>query len=416
VLRDLFVKERNVITLSTTGLIISIGFQLWDPLLPVYLEEGLGASVTSIGVIYGLLAVPSMVSAFVGGYLSDRIGRKKVIIACDFLVAFLTFLLSLTSTLIEFSLLLLIQSLFIGASRSALRAMIAESSPDRKRGTAFSNFLFLSLIGQIIGPAIGGSLAGKLGFIVLFASSSFVLFIGTVFRLIFLREKMTYRKDIQESEQSIPHERRHLSFHGTETSTHYDEFNRSLLIYIMCLGMFGFADDLIDTFISIYSKNILYMSIEDVGLLFSVRHLAMFSFILPSGMLADKVGEKICIIISWILSPLALLAFAFSQGGILAFLTYFLDGVAWAIRQPAMPSLLASLTPRNRYGIVFGFSHLIRTGVGVPSPMLGGLMWEILGPISLFYVYLVIMALAALIVGFSVAPRTTDDKIYTNSI
>jgi len=393
------IGRRNVLTLSITGLIITAGRQLWDPLLPVFLEEELGASVILIGMIYTLSSIFYMISAFTGGYLSDRIGRKRILVICDLITAFLSFSLALTSTLVEFSSLLLLYSLFFGASSSVIRALIAESSSSGRRGVAFSNFLFLSLVGQIIGPAIGGSLAKRLGFAILFTLSSLTFFIGALLRFLFLKDVEISLNDYECLENTIL----------PEDSSNF-QLSRSLYIYMGCLAMFGFADDIIDTFISLYSRNILNMSIEEVGFLFSARHLAMLLFILPSGVLTDRIGEKKCIVVSWIMSPVVLLLFAFSKGGVLSLVMYFLDGVAWAIRQPAMPSLLATLSPRRKYGTIFGFSYLVRVGMGVPSPMLGGFMWETIGPLSLFYNYLFIMVLAALLVHLFIPQRGERGK------
>lgn len=406
-IKDSSTDRRNILTLSITGLIITAGYQLWYPLLPVFLEEELGASITLIGVIYTLSSIFYMTSAFTGGYLSDKIGRKKIIVMCDLITAFLSFSLALTSTLVEFSSLLLLYSLFFGASSSVTRALIAESSSYGRRGVAFSNFLFLSLIGQIVGPAVGGSLAKRLGFIILFTLSSFTSFIGTFLRFVFLKDVKSSDKKSEGTislEDSLgPREMRACNFRNG--------LSKPLLIYMGCLAMFGFADDMIDTFISLYSKKCLSMKVEEIGFLFSARHLAMLLFILPSGVLTDKIGEKKCIVVSWILSPVVLLVFAFSKGGVLSFVTYFLDGVAWAIRQPAMPSLLATISPRKKFGTTFGFSYLVRVGVGVPSPILGGLMWETIGPLSLFYNYLLIMILAALIVHLFIPQRSERGKI-----
>lgn len=397
IIRELSVNRRNILILSLTGLIITAGYQLWDPILPIFLESELGVPITLIGVIYTLSSIFYMILAFTGGYLSDKTSKKRVIVICDLITAFLSLSLTLVSTLTGFLLLFLLYSLFFGASRSVTRALIAESSLSDKRGKIFSNFIFLSLIGQIIGPAIGGNLVKRLGFTIPFILCSLTFFIGMFFRLVFLEDVKTPLNINKGLEKSTLHEDSSCS---QETMTRYfqDELSKPLFIYMICLAIFGFADDMIDTFISLYSKNVLNMSLEEIGFLFSVRHLAMLLFILPSGVLIDRVGEKKCIVVSWILSPVVLLTFAFSKGSVLSFAMYFLDGVAWAIRQPAMPSLLASLSPRERYGTTFGLSYLVRVGVGTPSPILGGLMWETIGPLSLFYNYLLMMVSAALVV------------------
>ena len=121
----------------------------------------------------------------------------------------------------------------------------------------------------------------------------------------------------------------------------------------------------------------------------------MISLLLPFGRLADALGEKRCITLSWLLSPAALLGFALSEGAVLSFSLFALDGVAWSLRQPAMASLLARLSPPKRYGAAFGLTDLVRSGAGVPSPALGGVIWERTAPINLFYGYCIVMALAA---------------------
>lgn len=51
------------------------------PFLSIYLTKGKGASAVEAGMIIGISSFISIFSGFIGGYLSDRFGRKNVMIS-----------------------------------------------------------------------------------------------------------------------------------------------------------------------------------------------------------------------------------------------------------------------------------------------------------------------------------------------
>lgn len=188
-IRGLLVSERNVLAISATELILSIGCCLWEPLLPLHLRQNLGASVPVIGAIYGPVAVPWMLSGLVGGYVSDRMGRKRVIVSCGLAAGASMLCYSLAATWLELLSFMLLQTAFSGAVRSTSRALVAESTDGERRGVAFSNVQLLSLGGQMIGPGLGGFLARALGFRPLFLVGGSLMLIGTLVRLLLLSER-----------------------------------------------------------------------------------------------------------------------------------------------------------------------------------------------------------------------------------
>jgi MFS family permease len=90
--QSLFI-EQNVSVLSLTVLFVLIAFFSWYPVLPIYLQE-LGANGFQVGFSYTLLSLASTLMQFFGGILSDRFGRKWLIVFPSFIFPVLYFLVA----------------------------------------------------------------------------------------------------------------------------------------------------------------------------------------------------------------------------------------------------------------------------------------------------------------------------------
>src|SRR5665648_1187979 len=88
--QSLFI-EQNVLVLSLSVLFIILAIFSWYPILPIYLQE-LGANDFQVGFSYTLLSLASTLVQFFGGLLSDRFGRKCLIVFPTFFFPLLYFL------------------------------------------------------------------------------------------------------------------------------------------------------------------------------------------------------------------------------------------------------------------------------------------------------------------------------------
>jgi DHA1 family tetracycline resistance protein-like MFS transporter len=138
-----------------------IGFGIIIPLLPFY-AESLGASPLTIGLIFASYSLCQLLAAPLLGELSDRWGRRPVL------------LLSLVGTVISFAMLALAQSVPLlfaarvvdglsGGNISTARAYIADVTPPERRARAYGLIGAGFGIGFILGPALGG-LLGRFGY------------------------------------------------------------------------------------------------------------------------------------------------------------------------------------------------------------------------------------------------------------
>ncbi len=141
----------------STVLIDLIGFGIVIPLVPLYAEE-FGASVMEIGLLTGVYALMQIIFAPVWGRVSDRVGRRPVILG-SLLGSSVAWLLFGFAPALWVLFLARILDGISGASYAAAQAYVADitTDEDRVRGMGLIGAAFG--LGFIIGPAIGGLFA-----------------------------------------------------------------------------------------------------------------------------------------------------------------------------------------------------------------------------------------------------------------
>ena len=138
----------------TTVVIDLVGFGIVIPILPLWAEE-LGASPTEIGALAASYAAMQFLFAPVWGRLSDRYGRRPVILVALAGTVVSSLLIGLAGSLLLLWIARILNGI-AGASYSAAQAYVADvTGPDeRARGMGLIGAAFG--IGFILGPAIGG--------------------------------------------------------------------------------------------------------------------------------------------------------------------------------------------------------------------------------------------------------------------
>jgi MFS family permease len=134
-----------------------IGFGIVMPVLPFYAKE-LGASATTLGFLLTSHSAAQFVFSPVWGRLSDRLGRRPVLLFTVAGTATALLLLGLAKTLLGLFLARMLAGAF-AANVSVASAYIADATPPQER-TRWMGMLGASFgVGFLIGPAIGGALS-----------------------------------------------------------------------------------------------------------------------------------------------------------------------------------------------------------------------------------------------------------------
>ena len=152
-------SSRSALPLMAMTVFIDIaGFGIILPLLPFWAQH-LGASPTQIGLILTMYAIAQFIFTPLIGTLSDRIGRKPIIVASLVIEA-----ISFAMTALAGSLPMLLAARFIGgigaANLGTAQAVVADVTPPEGRARGMGLIGAAIGMGFVIGPAIGGILSG----------------------------------------------------------------------------------------------------------------------------------------------------------------------------------------------------------------------------------------------------------------
>jgi DHA1 family multidrug resistance protein-like MFS transporter len=128
------------------------------PVLPLFLRER-GGSYTMVGVVVGANLVAQFLGQYPAGRLSDRVGRRPLMIGGLVVAGTAIAAFALPLSIGWLIALRFVQGLGAAAFRPGSRAVVADLVPAQERGIAYGWLAGADLSGLIVGPALGGLLA-----------------------------------------------------------------------------------------------------------------------------------------------------------------------------------------------------------------------------------------------------------------
>ena len=161
--------------------VLSTGQSIVGTMLPIFLKNQMALSLSSIGLFFTGSSVLSLLGQVPGGWLADRYGRKKVILA--FLLP-IPFIFSAWAMVSDWGVMLVLYSLFagcLGMMGSASLALLSDSFPPELKGAAFSVRMTGFRMGSIVGPLLGGYLYSSLSPKSPFVAAALLFSIGIPF-------------------------------------------------------------------------------------------------------------------------------------------------------------------------------------------------------------------------------------------
>lgn len=151
--------RKQVLILSFTLVVVMLGFGMIIPIFPFFIEN-LGAGGMELGLLIATSALLEFVFAPIWGGISDRIGRKPVLIIGVLGYCLSTLLFGLSQYLWMLFVSRAVSGILSSATVSTSLAYIGDSTTEEDRGQGMGILGAAMALGIIVGPGFGGWLAG----------------------------------------------------------------------------------------------------------------------------------------------------------------------------------------------------------------------------------------------------------------
>lgn len=366
-------------TFALASFLNDLGSDIIYPIWPLFITTVLHANMAVLGFIDGLGEAIVSLSKAASGYLSDRIGKRKRFIWVGYLFGALSRIGYAFSTAWQHVIPFRILDR-AGKIRSAPRdAIIADISSGENRGRNFGLLRTMDNLGAVCGILICIFFFKLLGYRTLFILAAIPSVIGAGLILLFIKEKKSPDKKIFK-----PLSLKHL--------------DKNLKLFFLVSGIFALGS-FSYSFLLIYAKRFGF-KLAFVPVLYLVFSVAASIFSLPFGKLADKIGRKPVLILSFICWALVAVTILFLRSKPALIAAFVLYGLHKGALEPAQKTLVSELAPINFRASILGGYQMVIGLCALPASLVAGLLWDKIGIYAPFYFSLGLTLIAILMVLF----------------
>ncbi len=149
-------KQVNILFLNNLGNGFSFSLIGFLPLF--YMKDFLGVDEVMAGIILGAAMSAGLAVNLPSGYISDRFGRKPLVVGGSYVARGSTMLIPLSASVFQIASLLVFRSFAFQVSQPAMRALQADLFPEKVRGRLIGTSQTLFNMGAIFGAPLGGFL------------------------------------------------------------------------------------------------------------------------------------------------------------------------------------------------------------------------------------------------------------------
>lgn len=369
-------SKKSLSILFAVMFLVMVGFGIIIPVLPFY-AENIGASPAQLGLLMATYSVMQLLFAPMWGRLSDRIGRKLVILIGIFGLAISFFLMAVSSALWMLFAARVTGGFLSSANMPAVMAYVADITTQEDRGKGMGIIGASIGLGFIFGPAIGGifSESSLSAPFYLAGASSFFTFLIVLF---FLKE-------------SLPIEKR--GKHITKKTSLMQAFSGPISILFSLQLFVSLSLAGLEATFAYYAAQKAKIGIIELGYIFMIMGLAG-AFVQGGlvGRLTKKYGEGLTIQLGILVSAIGfgLILFVNSFATAAIFLTIF--GIGNGFIRPSVSALITNVSTAGHgsaTGLLSSFDSLGR----IIGPPLGGWLFSL--AIGLPYILGIVLSIAA---------------------
>jgi DHA1 family multidrug resistance protein-like MFS transporter len=369
-------SKRNLYILTFVLFVVMLGYGIIIPILPFYIES-MGAGGTELGLLVASYAVMRLICGPIWGSLSDRVGRKPVLIIGILGYAITMLWFGLATELWMLFAARILSGILSSATAPTTMAYIGDTTPEKERGGGMGMLGAAGGIGTILGPALGGLLAGDSLSLPFFIAAGLSL-LSLLLAWVFLPESLPAGERLAAQSSTLGSAQDGDAGEGILDIRLWLRTIRSpigvlfALTFISTCGLMIFA-----SIFALYTLERFGFGPQEVGVM--MMALGLVSALGQGGLagpLTRRWGDEAVIRGGLLATALGFGLMMLANGYVTILLSTAFFGLVTALQVPALTSLTSKRATLPQ-GIVMGLSNSFISLGRIFGPLLGGFIFDI---------------------------------------
>ncbi|HBR21458.1 MAG TPA: MFS transporter [Nitrospiraceae bacterium] len=357
-------RSSPFILLCTTGLFAIFSSTISkSPILPMFASH-LGADPSGIGMVASVSAFTGIIASIPAGMLSDRVGRKRMLIFSAIVFSTAPFLYLIVSNIWQLAVIRFYHGLATAIFIPVSMAMVSDLF-HTERGEKIGWFSTATLAGRFMAPVIGGSIIGAMVFNPLLSYKTVYLVCG-VSGIITMAFALRLPKTAKKQAGSMPLRETLKSFREVITA-------RGILITSAVEASILFAYGTFETFLPLYSINA-GLSAYEIGIFLSAQVITLALAKPVMGRFSDRHGRQPQIFTGAIIGAICIGSFAFFKTFFPLLILSILFGLSLSIVTSATSAFIADLSRKETHGAAMGILGSIMDIGHTTGPLVSGIV------------------------------------------
>lgn len=357
--------KRSIYILIFGNFLICLGIGLVIPVTP-FIKNSYHYTTTQMGFMTSLFALAQFVASPIVGRVSDKIGRKPVIVGGLFLYMISEIIFAMSNSLLVFDISRIIGGLSAAMFVPTSMAMASDLTTSLQRAKVIGWLSAAFSGGLILGPGIGGILSG-ITYKTPFWAAALLGLISAIFTLIFLPnvknaigdKEEAVTTDIKESASSI------------KSILTIPLLILFAMILVASLGLQGF-----ESIYSIYVNQVFKFSLNTIALVLTLNGIiSLFFQIVLFDWLVKKFGEIKLIGFCYLLGAIFVGLITQAHLKITVIIATLIVFTAFDILRPAITTLLTKFGKSNQ-GLINGLNMSLTSVGNIIGPIMSGMLMD----------------------------------------
>ncbi|MBN2449733.1 MAG: MFS transporter [Lentisphaeria bacterium] len=396
--------------MGLVSLFTDFSSEMMNPLLPIFIAGLLapGSDVTAraalfVGLMEGIAETTSALLKIVSGRISDRLGKRKVLVLVGYgLSSLCRPLMAAAVHIPQVVLLKFFDRVGKGIRTSPRDALIGDSVPREHRGLAFSFHRSMDHSGAIIGPLVAILvLYGLLGRTMWKGSTAqpgaeemrALRWLFAVALLPGLAAMVTLAAKVRETTVPAQTGKEAASLQGT-----WRRLPGRFYAFVGVVALFALGNSS-DMFIVFLGWTRFGFGMLQVVALWIGLHISKIVFSIPGGLLSDRIGRRPIIIAGWLVYAAIYLGLAVGRSSLFFVFLVLAYGFYHGMTEGAEKALVADFTPADLRGTAYGLYHGAVGLAALPASLVFGAVWRAFGPAPAFGLGAALAASAAVLLA-----------------